>query len=271
MKCLEKIFGVEKPVIGMIHLLPLPGAPLYEGGGLEPIIERAIKDAKALEEGGVNGIQIENFGDRLFKKKVGPETIAFVTEIVHRIKEEVNLPHGLCILMSGKASMAIAKATQGKWIRCPYYMEVYASYVGLMEGEAASLLRFRKIIDAEEVKIFADVHIKHAYPLVQRAIEISAMDTVKMGLADAVIVTGKATGLPIDINDLKAVKEKLSGTDVPVIAGSGINLDNVEKYWPYLDGMIVGTGLKVDGITTNPVDVNRVKKFMSKIKELRRR
>ena len=271
MGVLEEIFGeVKKPVIGMVHLLPLPGSPLYRGGGLEPIIERAVKDAKALEEGGVDGIQIENIGDRPFKKRVGPETVAFITEIVHRIKEEVSLPHGLCVLMDGNAGIAIAKATGGRWIRSTYHMEVYASYVGLMEGWAADLLRFRKAIDAEDVKVFADVHIKHASPLVHRSIDISALDTVKMGLADAIIITGKATGLPADVKDLKLIKERLSNLEVPIFVGSGVSVDNVEKYWPFIDGIIVGTSLKVDGVTWNPVDVNRVKKFMEKVKELRR-
>jgi len=268
---MRDLFSVEKPIIGMVHLRPLPGSPLYEGGGLEPIVEQAVKDAKALEEGGVDGIQIENFGDRLFKKNVGPETVAFVTEIVHRIKEEISLPHGLCILMSGRAGLAIAKATGGKWVRVPYYMEVYASYVGLMEGEAAELLRFRRYIDARDVKIFADIHIKHAYPLLQRSIEDAASDAVEMGLADAVIVTGKATGSPTNPEDVKAVKERLAGTQVPVLIGSGVSVENIEKYWPYIDGIIVGTSLKVDGVTTNPVDVERVKRFMSKVRRLRER
>jgi len=271
MGSLAEIFDVPKPIIGMIHLKPLPGSPLYKGGGLEPIIEQAIKDAKALEEGGVDGIQIENFGDRLFKKGVGHETTAFITEIVHRIKEEVDLPHGLCILMDGKAGLAIARATGGKWIRCPYYIEVYASYVGLMEGEAAELLRFRRLIDAEEIKIFADVHIKHAHPLLQRSIDESAIDAVKMGLADAVIVTGKFTGAPTDVEDLKAVKKALAGEEVSILVGSGVSLNNIEKYWPYADGFIVGTSLKVDEVTTNPVDLKRVERFMSRVKELRER
>ena len=163
------------------------------------------------------------------------------------------------------------QATGGRWVRVPYYMEVYASYVGLMEGEGAELLRFRRYIDATDVKIFADIHIKHAYPLLQRRIEDAACDAIEMGLADAIIVTGKATGRPTNLEDIKAVKESIAETGVPLLVGSGVNVDNVERYWPYIDGIIVGTSLKVDGVTTNPVDVEKVKRFMSKIRELRRK
>lgn len=269
MSILEEIFDVEKPVIGMVHLLSLPGSPKYAGGGLQPVLERALTDAKALMEGGVDGIQFENFGDKLFVKGVRPETIAFMTAVICRVKEEVDLPHGVCVLMSGISALCVAKATGGKWIRAPYYTEVYASYVGLVEGEAAEILRKRRDIDASEIRIFADVHIKHAHPLLQRPIEDAAKDAVEMALADAVIVTGKATGSPADVEDVKRVKSILA--DTPVLVGSGVNVNNIDKYWEYCDGFIVGTSLKIGGLTENPVDIKRVKTFMGRVRELRSR
>lgn len=267
---LDEIFGAKKPVIGMVHLPPLPGSPAYKrGAALQSIFKRAIEDAKALAEGGIDGIQIENIGDRPFRKGVGYETVALVTEVVHRIKEEIDLPHGICLLMSGRASLAVAKATGGKWIRSTYHMEVYASYIGLMEGEAAELLRYRQHIDAEDIKIFADVHIKHAYPLLVRSTELSAIETAEMGLADAVIVSGSRTGMPADLEEVKRTKEQMGKIGCPLLLGSGARLENIEHFWPFIDGVIVGTGLKKGGKTFEAVDPEKVREFMRKVAELR--
>lgn len=269
MKVFEKMFGVKVPVIGVIHLRPLPGAPLYDGASVREISEKAVSDAKVMADNGVNGLIIENFGDKLFQKTVGPETVAAMTYISKDIKDEVDVPIGLCVLQSDAiSSIAIAKAVQGAFVRVPYYTETSVVDAGTMESIAAATLRYRKFLDAN-VKIFADVHIKHSYPLMQRPIEYAAEDSFHRGLADAIIITGRKTGGNTDPDDIRRVREALP--EVPLVVGSGVNEENVENYISMVDAIIIATGLNYAGKVEAGPDPERVRNFMKKMKELRKK
>jgi len=263
---LRDIFGVKKPIIGVVHLLPLPGSP--RAVPLKKVVERAVRDAKAYEDGGVDSIILENFGDAPYLAgSVGPEIIASMTAVAFKVSENVNVPIGVNVLRNdAKAALAIAHAVGGKFIRVNIHVGAYVTDQGIIEGAAYETLMLRKLLNAK-VAIFADVHVKHAYPLWNLDIGYAAKDTVTRGLADAVIITGKSTGEPPTMGDILSVKEVLKGT--PVFVGSGIDVKNVGVYLEVADGLIVGTSLKIGGETRNPVDVEKVKMFVKEANNYR--
>jgi len=265
---LKEVFGVDKALIGVVHLPPLPGSPRY-GGDFNEVVERALRDARAYKEGGMDGIIIENFGDvPYYPTKVPPITVAAMTFVACKVSEVVDIPIGVNVLRNdGVAALSVASAIGGRFIRVNVLTEAVVTDQGIIEGIAHELLRFRRFIGAENVKIFADVHVKHGYPLLRRSIVESAIDTVYRGLADAVIVSGKATGAETPLQDVKSVKDALG--NVPVLVGSGVNERNVAEYLKVCDGAIVGTSLKVNGIVENPVDVNRVRRLVKAADKVR--
>jgi len=264
---MKEIFGVDKPIIGMVHLPPLPGSVFYDGD-MKKVVDRAIGDAKALEEGGVDALEIENFGDMTyFPGKVGPETVSAITYVATKVSEEVDLPLGICILTDPVSALAVAHAVGATFIRATVYTEAVVDVSGIIQACAHELQRLKKLIVDTKTKIFADVQIKHSTPLAPRPIEHSAKDAAYF-LADAVIVSGSFTGEKTPLEKVKRVKEYIP--QVPVLVGSGTNKENVKELFKYADGAIVGTTFKKDGITTNPVDVNRVREFMEVVWKIRK-
>jgi uncharacterized protein len=258
---LQRIFGTRRPIIGMIHLAPLPGSPRHDEMSMKEITDLALGEAHLLKKNGVNGAIIENFGDVMFYKRVPAETIAAMTYVATNIAREVpGLTLGLCVLQSDAiASMAIANTIGGKFIRVPYYTETYVVDAGLMDSIAAETLRYRKFLNAD-VKIFADVHIKHGYPLSQRPIAQAAYDVEHRGLADAVLVTGIATGAETKLDDVKEVKGAVEYT--PVFVASGVDEKNLAAYTDTADGVILGTHIKQNSDTEAPIDPEKLGRFM---------
>jgi len=265
---LKELFGVEKPIVGMVHLLPLPGSPGFRDRGLARILERAVQDAKALEAGGIDGLIVENLGDApYFKANVPPETVSAMAVAVRSVIGEVGVPVGVNVLRNdAKAALAVACACGGKFIRVNVFTDAMMTDQGIIEACAPELLRYRRRLRAEEIKIFADVYVKHATSLVPRPLEEMAADAVHRGMADALIVTGPRTGAKVELEDL--VKVKGAVPDTPVLAGSGIDKTNVVEILERCDGAIVGTSLKVDGITTNPVDRRRVTELVQNVRRV---
>lgn len=259
---LSSIFKVEKPIIGVVHLLPLPGSPMYRRNDKE-ILDRALRDARAYCDGGIDGIIIENFGDApYYPDRVGPETVASMARIASRIVEEVDIPIGISVLRNDAISaIAIAHAVGAKFIRVNVLTEAMVTDQGIIQSRAHEVLRYRSFLGAEGVKIFADLRVKHAAPLAARPIELSAEDLFHRSLADAIILTGPATGREVNFDDIHKVKRAVPA---PVLVGSGVNRDNVAKYLEVCDGAIVGTSLKVGGIIENPVDVERVRELVKR-------
>jgi len=259
---LERILGARKPIIGMLHLAPLPGSPRHDDMSMGEIAGLALHDAQLLHEAGVDGAIVENFGDVMFYKRVPAETIAAMTYVSASIAREVpGLVLGVCALQSDPiAGMAIAHIVGAKFIRVPYYTETYVVDAGWMDSVAAETLRYRKFLNAD-VKIFADVHIKHGYPLAQRPIGQSAYDLEHRGLADAILVTGIATGAETKADDVREVKEAVRST--PVMVASGVDEKNLLQYRDYADGAILGTRIKVDNDTEMPIDPAKLSSFMN--------
>ncbi|MCX7750952.1 MAG: BtpA/SgcQ family protein [Candidatus Bipolaricaulota bacterium] len=244
-------FLPPKPILGVVHLLPLPGSPRW-GGDLRAVVERAVADAQALVEGGADGLVVENFGDLPFPKKAGKATVAAMTAVAGKVVGAVGIPVGVNVLRSdGEAALAIAHATGARFIRVNVFSGVAFTDGGVIEGEAAELLRLRATLRAE-VAVLADVHVKHAVHL--GTLAEAARDAARNG-PDALIVTGSATGAAADPEDVTTV-QRASG--LPVLVGSGITPENLPRF-AHADGFLVGTALKVDGVTANPVDPSRVR------------
>lgn len=267
---MEGLFSVKKPIIGMVHLLPLPGSPRYKGLGINNILDRAVQDAKNLEAGGVNGLIVENLGDAPYlKTKVGPETVSAMTLAVREVISAVNIPIGVNVLRNDvKAALAIAHTTGGKFIRANVFTETIITDQGIIEPTASELLRYRLCIGAEGIKVFADVHVKHGIPLGSASLEDSAKEAAYRGLADTIIVTGTRTGVAPNLKDLARVRKAVP--DKPILVGSGATRENIMKLLKYTDGAIVGTSFKIRGVTENLVDVERVKAFMAIVENVRK-
>ncbi len=268
MNVFDEIFQVKLPIIVSLHLPPLPGSPRYDETPVYDIALKAAQDVKMLYDRGVNGVTLDNEGDILYLKKVGPETIAAMAVIGKTVKDAVPEMHvGLNILQSDHiADLAVAKAMGGEFFRAGYYTEAAIVDVGIMEGNGAETLRYRKYLNCE-AKIFADVQIKHSYPLARRPLLDSIEYAYDRGLADAIIITGEKTGKSADVESVRTVRE--SRRDIPLIIGSGTTTENIGDFAPYVDAVIVGTSLHVDGALHTDLDPKRVEKFMKKVQELR--
>jgi membrane complex biogenesis protein, BtpA family len=262
----EQLFGVKKPIIGMLHLPPLPGSSVYDGNGLKPVIERALADAETLVAGGVDGLEVENFSDpTYYPMEVGPELVAAMAVVSEHVMHHVSLPVGICILSDPKASLSVAHAVGAQFVRATFFTEASVDVSGLVLPKPHELLRFRKFLDPS-IKIFADVHIKHSAPLVNRPLGDSALDA-KYFLADAIIISGTHTGKETKLDDIQEAKKAVE--DFPVLVGSGFRKDSAKAIFKYADGAIVGTSLKQDGISSNPVDRKRVADLMAEVKAIR--
>jgi len=261
------LFGVKKPIIGMLHLPPLPGSPVYDGKGLQEVIDRALYDANELQEGGVDALEVENFSDpTYYPQEVGPELTAAMAVISDHVIRAASKPVGICILADPKASLSVAHAVGAKFVRATFFTEASVDVSGLVCPKPHELLRFRKFLDPS-IKIFTDVHIKHSAPLVNRPLGDSALDA-KYFLSDAVIISGTHTGKETKLEDLKEAKDAVE--DFPVLVGSGFRKEHAAKILAIADGAIVGTSLKKDGVSSNVVDRNRVRELLEVVKEIRR-
>jgi len=254
----------RKVLIGMVHLKPLPGSYLSDGN-LDGAIEHAINEAKKIEKAGFDAVMIENFNDVPFSKKVEPITIASMSVIAKTIRQELSLPLGINVLRNDAiAAYSIAYAVKADFIRVNILSGVAYTDQGIIEGIAHELAKLRKLLPSK-IKVFADVHVKHAHHFGD--FEEALMDTIERGLADAVIISGKRTGSEVDLKKLKKAKELSS---VPVLVGSGTTYDNLPKLWKYADGFIVGTWIKKDGKTKNDIDITRAKKLVELANTLRK-
>jgi uncharacterized protein len=257
---LEDLFAAKKPVIGVIHLLPMPGSVRYDGN-LELALSRAEQEAAAYASGGASGIIIENFFDTPFvKNRVDTACACALTLAAARVRAISGLPLGINVLRNdGRTALAVAAAVDAQFIRVNVLTGAMLCDQGIIEGEAHELLLYRKQLGLErKVRIFADVMVKHAVPLGQHSdIGLEAADTVKRALADAVIVSGRATGDAPDDGDLQAVRRACP--DTPIFIGSGSTRENVADLLKTADGIIVASSLKRQGILENPVDEGRVR------------
>lgn len=257
---LKQIFKTLHPIIGVVHLLPLPTSARW-GGSLKAAIDRAEQEATALASGGVDGIMVENFFDAPFTNgQVDPAVVSAMTLIVDRLMNLITVPIGINVLRNdARSSMAIASCVKAQFIRVNVLTGVMATDQGLIEGQAHQLLRYRRELGSD-IKILADVLVKHARPLGSPNLTVAVQDTIERGLADAVILSGWATGSPPSLEDLELARAAANGT--PVFIGSGANWENISTLMQAADGAIVSSSLKRHGRRDQPIDPIRVSQFV---------
>ena len=267
MRLLDLFHHADKPVIGVLHAPALPGSP-QNTLDFDAILKWVLTDADALAGGGINGMILENFGDvPFYPQHVPPHTVAFMTALGREIRRRFNLPLGINVLRNdARAALAVAAAIDAQFIRVNIHTGARVTDQGLIQGRAHETFRYRKLLGCD-VGIFADVDVKHSAPLAARPLTVEVEEIVSRGCADTVIVTGSATGTPAALEDLKTAKA--AAREVPVIAGSGVDSTTVTAILKIADGLIVGTALKRDAVTTNPVDGQRVRRFMESVRSVR--
>ncbi len=253
--------------------MSLPGAPFYQGASMEELLEYTMKEVETLIECGVDGFIIENHGDIPFVKpeKFGYETVAAMSYIgteVAKVLKKYQLPIGVnCLANAAIPALAIAKAIGARFIRINQYVNAYVANEGFVEGLAGEILRYRASIKGEDIAVFADSHVKHGSHAIvaDRSIEEQAKDSLFF-CADVLICTGNRTGDAPTDEELREIKVD---TKVPVLVGSGITPENVERIMKIADGGIVASYFKKDGIWTNTVDRERTMRFMERVREIR--
>ena len=255
----RQLFPARKILIGVVHLPPLPGSPRW-CGDMGRVLARAEEEAATLEGDGADGIIVENFGDAPFRVgRLGPETVAAMTLAVQRVMQAADLPVGVNMLRNDALSaISVAAVTGAAFIRVNVHYGVMAADEGLVHGEAFETLSQRRAL-AAEVKILADVLVKHAVPVGPVDLGQMARETTYRGLADGLIISGPVTGQPAAGADVaearKAVPEGF------ILVGSGVDESNAGMLLSQADGAIIGTSLKRDGIITNPIDPERVRRM----------
>lgn len=257
----KRIFGEDsKPIIAMVHLPPLPGTPLYdEGQGVSGLVEAVATDLEVLLEHSVDAVMFCNEGDRPYSLKAEFEGVSVMSRVVTELAPD-DRPFGVDFLWDAQAALAVAMATGASFIR-EVTTGVYESDMGLWNTDAAALLRYRRRLGAEDIAVFMNVTPEFASQIGQRSVSQLARSTVVSSLADAILVSGPMAGAEPDLESLQEAKEAVRG-EVPVLVNTGAKSTNVEEFLRVADGAIVGSDLKVDGYTWNPVDPQRVKRFM---------
>lgn len=252
----------ELPLIGMVHLLPLPGSPRWKGS-MQAVCDRAREDAETLVREGIRTLLIENFGDSPFHPgEVPAETTAAMAAVLGRLRPEMDpsLSWGVNILRNdGRSAVAVAAATEAGFIRVNVHSGSAWTDQGLIQGRAWETARLRAVL-APGLAILADVNVKHAQPVAQARIGDCVRDLIERGLADALLVTGSRTGAAPDMDELDAVVNAASG--IPVMAASGVCAATVRGCLERCHGAIIGTSVKRDGRTDGPVDMEMVRRLM---------
>ena len=264
-------FKTIKPIIGMVHLPPLPGSPGYDrDGGIHKIIENVVEDARRLEAGGIDALQIENQFDKPFPlpEDVGHEVVSVVTAAAAEVFRSVSIPAGVNIhLIAADQALAVALAVGAQWIRVFALANAYISTSGYVQAAGPRLLRYQREIGAEHILILGDFHVKHGSHsiIADRPLGEQALDAEEAG-ADVIIATGFKTGVAPDTENVREVQ---TSVNVPVFLGSGLSITNADTLLPVIDGAIVGSTFKEDGKITQPVSIERVKRFMDVVRRFR--
>ncbi|MEM7035789.1 MAG: BtpA/SgcQ family protein [Bacteroidota bacterium] len=255
----KDIFSNRKPLIPVIHLLALPGAPLYDGN-MQAVYDRAVAEAKIFAENGADALIVENFRDvPFYPERVPAETVAAMAAVCREIVRAVHIPVGVNVLRNdADAALAVATAVGADFIRVNVHNAAVLTDQGIVQGRAYSTVRKRKALGAR-ILLFADVAVKHAAPIADLGLDIEARDLTERSMADALIVSGTGTGAATNLADLQIVKDN---THLPVLIGSGTTPANLKHLNAIADGYIVGSYFKKDGIADNVVEAGRVRDFV---------
>ena len=252
------LFGTKKPLIGVLHLLALPGAPLYDGA-MQKVYDQALLELEIFKRSSIDSVIVENFRDiPYYPGRVPPETVAALAAVSREIVRAAGMPVGINVLRSdGEAAIAIAAASGAHYVRVNVHMGAVVSEHGIIEGMSQHSVRLRAALKSNAL-IFADVGVKHAAALADRGLASDARDLGERGLADAIIVSGERTGGETSVADVDVVR---AVTRLPLLIGSGATPENMHRVVPKVNGLIVGSYFKKDGAGVNFVDESRVQAF----------
>jgi membrane complex biogenesis BtpA family protein len=252
----------ERTVIGMVHLPALPGSPRWDGS-MARVVESALADARALVEGGADALLVENFGDAPFTSgRVEPATVAAMSVVAAEVRKAFpRAPLGVNVLKNdARAALAVAVAVGAEFIRVNVHAGAVLADQGIVQSDAYGTLRDRRLLGIA-VAILADVGGKHAVPLAPVELEQTARDLVHRGLADALVVSGPATGQTTPLAEVKRVRSAVP--EVPLLVGSGVTAETAAELLSVADGLIVGTSVKREGDVRQPVDRARVETLVA--------
>ncbi len=264
----KELFGVEKPIIAMCHLQAMPGDPGYDyEGGMEKVLDCARKDLHALQDGGVDGVMFSNEFSLPYLTSVKPATVAAMARIIGELMSEIKIPHGVNCLWDPVASIDLAVAVDGKFIR-EIITGVYASDFGLWNTNVGQTVRHKMSLGAKDLKMLYNIVPEAAVYLGDRDICDIARSTEFNNNPDALCVSGLTAGAETDTQILKKVKDSVKRT--PVFCNTGCNKDNIRRQLSVADGAVCATTFKYDGVFENLVDVTRVKAFMDEVKDFRK-
>lgn len=264
---LTALFGSRKPIIAMVHIPALPGTPRYnQEDGMEGLIERTRPDVQLLVEGGVDAVMFCNEDDRPYVFEAGMEQVAAMTRVVTELRPN-HIPFGVDFLWDPTAALCIGAATGASFIR-EVFTGTYESDMGLWSPKAGQVMRLRRNIGAENIMVFFNTAPEFCSTIGNRSFAERAYSAVVSSLADAILISGPMAGVEPDYSIIQAVKDTV-GHDVPVFLNTGAKEENIKEYLHVADGVIVGSSLKIDGYTWNPVDPVRLEKFIKSADQAR--
>jgi hypothetical protein len=259
MNALERLFGVSGPIVAMLHFPALPGRPAHDRAvGLDGMVDSLGADLRLLQEADVDGVLFCNEADLPYQLAVGPEIPATMASCIGQLRSDIRVPFGVNILWDAIASLAVARATGARFVR-EVMTGVYESDLGMIEPRIGEIAGYRAAIGATDVLLFDNIQPEFASAIGTRSVADRARGAAFLGM-DAILISGPAAGIPFDPRHIEQAREAAPST--PIIANTGVTAERVGQILAIADGVIVGTSLKVDGVTWNPVDGERAKRFM---------
>jgi membrane complex biogenesis BtpA family protein len=263
---LSSTFGTVKPVIAMLHFPGLPGRPWHNrAAGRQHLLDVIGEDLIVLQDAGVDGVLFCNEADVPYQLEVGPEIPAAMAAVIGELRPAIRVPFGVNVLWDARASLALARATGAVFIR-EVLTGVYESDLGMISPSIGDLAAYRDAIGASDVALFDNISPEFASAIGSRGIADRARGAAFLG-ADAILISGPAAGVPFAMSDLEAAKEAVPQT--PVVANTGVRAETIAGIFAVADAVIVGTSLKVDGVTWNHVDPARAGRLMDAARSAR--
>lgn len=261
----KQTFGDGKTLIAMVHVPPLPGTPLYDAeAGVPGLISAIKRDMEILLDAGFDGYMFCNEGDRPYQLHAGLEAAAVMSRVVTECAP-TGVPFGVDFLWDARCALAIAVATEARFMR-EVLTGTWESDMGLWQGEAAEVLRDRRRLGADALTIMMNITPEFASPIGGRTPAEAARSAAVSSLADTILVSGPMAGAEPTMETLDAVRSAVPA-DIPVFLNTGARADTIAEYLKVADGCVVGSDLKVDGYTWNPVDPERTKQFVARARE----
>ena len=261
---ITSLFGVPRALVGVVHTGGLPGTPAGDKS-IDEIVETAVAEARVYASAGFDGVMIENTHDRPYLKgSAGPEIVAALAVIGREVRRAARLPLGVQVLAgANKSALAVALACGAGFVRVEGFVFAHVADEGIIESSAGELLRYRRAIGADRIRVFADVKKKHSAHALTA--DVSLVETAKAAeffLVDGVIVSGIATGQPADVSEVRSVARAVG---VPTLVGSGVTLANLHDYTE-ADALIVGSSIKHGGVWSGSIDESRARELAGAFK-----